>query len=236
MIPTYFVYMLLFFWVINLKTSIDFRMEVQALEEGGVEGKRNTTNSETNLEDEETAINQSLSMEGIRESIKYVGWPMLNLSLVYYLEYMCTTSFVDIGNSKKDTENSDSWMVRESFVLLQFAYQTGVFISRSSLDLIKIERVWILTGLQFINFLIFGVASSFKLFSVEVQLVLMVWVGLMGGSSYVNCMYLILENKHLQKKHKEVTINIASLFNDIGILAASLCAQGILLTFPQAGQ
>lgn len=55
----------------------------------------------------------------------------------------------------------------------------------------------------------------------------MVFVGLMGGCSYVNCYYLILENDTLDKRVKELATNIASFFVDFGILAASLTAFGV---------
>jgi len=50
----------------------------------------------------------------------------------------------------------------------------------------------------------------------------MVFVGLMGGGSYVNVMYQILENPKLAKNERELAIIICGIFNDIGILSASL--------------
>lgn len=52
----------------------------------------------------------------------------------------------------------------------------------------------------------------------------MVWVGLMGGGSYVNVMYQILENPRLAKSEKELALTMTGVCNDIGILAASLLA------------
>ncbi len=50
----------------------------------------------------------------------------------------------------------------------------------------------------------------------------MSWVGLMGGSSYVNVMYNILESDKLAKNEKELALTITTVCNDIGILSASL--------------
>ncbi len=50
----------------------------------------------------------------------------------------------------------------------------------------------------------------------------MVWVGLMGGSSYVNVMYNILESEKLAKSEKELAMTMTGVCNDIGILSASL--------------
>lgn len=53
---------------------------------------------------------------------------------------------------------------------------------------------------------------------------IMVWVGLMGGGSYVNVMYQILESPKLQRNEKELALTITTVCNDIGILTASLLA------------
>ncbi len=50
----------------------------------------------------------------------------------------------------------------------------------------------------------------------------MIWVGLMGGSSYVNVMYLILEGNSLKKSQKELALTLCTAGNDFGILFASL--------------
>jgi hypothetical protein len=56
----------------------------------------------------------------------------------------------------------------------------------------------------------------------------MAWVGLMGGSSYVNVMYQILESPDLPKNEKELALTMTTVCNDIGILSASLLS--LLLT------
>lgn len=50
----------------------------------------------------------------------------------------------------------------------------------------------------------------------------MLFVGLMGGASYVNVMYLIINSDIIPKREKELSANIVSIFNDIGVMTASL--------------
>jgi hypothetical protein len=50
----------------------------------------------------------------------------------------------------------------------------------------------------------------------------MIFVGLMGGSSYVNVNYLLLSNNKIEKTEKELVMNICSIFNDTGVLLSSL--------------
>ena len=89
--------------------------------------------------------------------------------------------------------------------------------------MIKIPRVEILTGLQLINFLFFLFNTIFLfLGNFYVCFLLMIWVGLMGGGSYVNVMYQILESPNLAKNEKELALTMTTVCNDIGILSASL--------------
>lgn len=58
---------------------------------------------------------------------------------------------------------------------------------------------------------------------------IMIWVGLMGGSSYVNVMYLIMKTDNLKDNEKELALTICTAANDIGILSASLLS--LILNF-----
>ncbi len=81
-------------------------------------------------------------------------------------------------------------MYLNSFILFQFCYQIGVAISRSSLSLFKVDRLWIITVLQTLNFA-FWMVNSFVLFIDRVVILFlpMVLVGCMGGLVYVNVIY-----------------------------------------------
>ena len=51
---------------------------------------------------------------------------------------------------------------------------------------------------------------------------LFVWVGIMGGGSYVNVLHGILELKTLKKSEKEMALSLSLLFNDTGIILATV--------------
>ena len=51
---------------------------------------------------------------------------------------------------------------------------------------------------------------------------LMVWVGLMGGASYVNVMFLTISIDILTFDQKELAVNICTFCNDSGVLLAAL--------------
>jgi hypothetical protein len=44
----------------------------------------------------------------------------------------------------------------------------------------------------------------------------MIYVGLLGGASYVNIFYILLNNSKYPEKDRELCINIAALFITVG--------------------
>lgn len=150
----------------------------------------------------------------------------MNLIAVYFLEYAILTFCCDVVAKKIKLLNPDKaheYTYANGYAILAFCYQIGVFISRSSLSFIIIRRVEIITLLQFAN-LIFWVFNTFFLFvqSYSVLFVIMILVGVMGGTSYVNVMYLILESDKLKKNQKELALTLSTAGNDFGILTASV--------------
>lgn len=104
---------------------------------------------EEQMEEGEAKINNALTMEGVKNSLNLVGWAIFNLAAVYFLEYMCTTSFAERANPKPSAEEEktqDFWH-KEAFILLSLCYQIGVFISRSSFNFFQFNRVGILTAI-----------------------------------------------------------------------------------------
>ena len=161
----------------------------------------------------------------LKRCVKLVWWPSLNLILVYFFEYVACTGGSDRaqGGNYKDDPN---WFVRNCYVILNFCYQLGVVLSRSSLALFKIKHIGVLTVLQFINVV-------FWLFQAAVHMVQgypiiwvlfahMFYVGLLGGSSYVNVFYIVLHDDKIPVKDREYCVNISAFANTFGITASSI--------------
>lgn len=144
---------------------------------------------------------------------------------MYFLEYCVLTSFAE--RAHPELPSYPNYLEENAYVILYMSYQVGVFFSRSSLALFKVKKVWILTYLQIVNFFVFLSVAIWRWMPTHFQIPVMLFVGLMGGCSYVNCYYLILEEKTLGKTMKELATNVASFFVDFGILAATLSALGI---------
>ena len=79
--------------------------------------------------------NVKLSVKGIKIVFSKVGFYLVNIFIVYSLEITCQIGFANFWSlhMKGKTENK-TWISNNAFIVMQFAYQIGVFISRSSLQ------------------------------------------------------------------------------------------------------
>lgn len=76
---------------------------------------------------------------------------------------------------------------------------------------------------QFLNWIFLFLNTRYMFCeSLYVLCPLFLWVGLMGGSTYVNAMHNILEMPELAKSEKEGAIVLCLIFNDMGTLLASI--------------
>lgn len=127
---------------------------------------------------------------------------------------------IKLSDMYPDRANETS--IKNFFVILNYCYQVGVFISRSSLKYVQIKQVWFLSVLQAINWTFMFLNTRYMFCTSLYYLCpLFVWVGLMGGGSYVNVMHNILELKTLHKSEIEGALVLTLMFNDCGILSSA---------------
>ena len=55
-----------------------------------------------------------------------------------------------------------------------------------------------------------------------------IWVGLLGGGTYVNTINNLLDLESLTYREKESAISLYLLFNDVGIIFSALFSLGIV--------
>ena len=153
---------------------------------------------------------------------------IFNLFLVFLLEYIIITSFANVMDYKVKQANpkdKDVFAIKDYFVVVNICYQVGAFISRSSLEYVKIPRVWLFTFVQAINFVvIFLNADYYFAPSLFFMCPMFLWVGLMGGASYVNVVNCLLQLDRLEQSERESAISLSLIFNDIGVLLAAVCS------------
>lgn len=105
----------------------------------------------------------------------------------------------------------------------QVTYQIGVFVSRSSVNIIQIERTWIMSTIQGILALFFLTEAIF-LFTPNISIIfIMIFIeGLQGGLAYVNTYYRI--SREIPATRKAFAMNIVASSDSIGIIFAGFLA------------
>jgi len=156
----------------------------------------------------------------IKAAIRASGNILFNMVAVYCLEY-----FVYPGLDDRETLCArKSW-----YTAMWMCYNVGVTISRLSVSFYRFKRVWILTVIQFINVLGWtlevytgAVRDSFTHErGYYIMIVWMVLVGLCGGATYSNCMYLFNTQAEIPDNLRELGINLGFFMSNVGITLAT---------------
>eukprot|EP00756_Hemistasia_phaeocysticola_P002258 Hpha_TRINITY_DN11559_c0_g1::TRINITY_DN11559_c0_g1_i1::g.32180::m.32180/K12389/BTS, CLN3; battenin len=154
---------------------------------------------------------------------------ILQMALVYVFEYAIQSAAAYVQPCETNgvkTEDSSNFIVKNFYVISQIMYQSGVFLSRSSLECFQIKRVGLLSLAQFFNMVWWLLLAKTKWLGgtpgVYWMLPMMFVVGLFGGASYVNVFHLVQTDKELTGLEKELAMNIGGLYVNLGIIGGAL--------------
>eukprot|EP00551_Chaetoceros_affinis_P012211 CAMPEP_0203665878 /NCGR_PEP_ID=MMETSP0090-20130426/3027_1 /ASSEMBLY_ACC=CAM_ASM_001088 /TAXON_ID=426623 /ORGANISM="Chaetoceros affinis, Strain CCMP159" /LENGTH=624 /DNA_ID=CAMNT_0050529595 /DNA_START=31 /DNA_END=1905 /DNA_ORIENTATION=+ len=166
----------------------------------------------------------SISGMSVGERLKFTLslWPyMVPLFVVYAAEYALQSGVWTAIGFPVDAEEARNSFYTNS----NWAYQVGVFVSRSSgaFWIAPMWVLWLMPLLQCANLVFFYfVATYHYYFWYNNGLLLMVcfYVGLLGGSVYVNGYMRI--NKDLPLAKREFALSTVSVDDNLGIVCADL--------------
>ncbi|CCE64769.1 hypothetical protein TPHA_0I02680 [Tetrapisispora phaffii CBS 4417] len=167
-----------------------------------------------------------LKLEFLRtvEKLKPLFVPyMLPLSIVYLFEYLINQAVSPtLLFPINETENLHFYhSYRDLYVLYGTLYQCGVFISRSTASYFRFKKLFLLSYLQGFNFLLAIIQSWYFIIKTPwILMILILYEGLIGGSSYVNTFMNILEDVEPQKI--EFSLGATSIADSSGIFFAAL--------------
>ncbi|KAF8790482.1 battenin-like isoform X2 [Argiope bruennichi] len=151
----------------------------------------------------------------VKPLLKY----MIPLGLVYFAEYFINQGLMELLYFP----NVRDWLPHEKqYRWYQVDYQVGVMISRSSVNIFRCYKLWILPILQMMNLIILLLNVCFPYIpSIWIVLAIILYEGLLGGCAYVNTFYKISLEDH---EDKEFAMGVASLGDSIGIALAGVVA------------
>lgn len=106
---------------------------------------------------------------------------------------------------------------------LNFDYQVGVFISRSSVNLFKIDKVYLMSLFQCINVIYFLAEVIFYVTpNLWIVFAIVFWEGLLGGGAYVNTFYRM--SKEISPTRRIFAMGIVAQADSYGIALAGFLA------------
>lgn len=106
---------------------------------------------------------------------------------------------------------------------LQVDYQLGVFISRSSVNVITIDKIWLMAVFQAFNVVLFLTEVFFWYMpSIWIIFAIVFWEGLLGGGAYVNTFYRM--SKELPEARRNFALGVVPLGDTVGIALAGALA------------
>ncbi|XP_060079208.1 battenin-like [Ylistrum balloti] len=157
---------------------------------------------------------------------------MVPLMFVYFAEYFINQGLHEI------LYFNNIWLTKsEQYRWYQVDYQLGVFISRSSVNVIEIKKLWLLPILQFINMGLLLLQVFYQFIpSIWIVLAIVLYEGLLGGAAFVNTFFRI--SKKVEPEYREFSMGVASMADSVGIAVAGavtipshnkICALNILV-------
>lgn len=204
--PAYVLYYFCFSYLIRLKVRLDATVRIASVESDIVEGK-------------EAHINEELSLSVIPIILRKLWFYSLNFGLVYFFEYSIFGYLAETASVKF---TGDLFTMKYLFLVIQCVYQIGVFIARSSLQLFKISKIQYLTLIQGFLFILWILFATVIHASEYVLIGAVLIVGFVAGLTYVNTIYMILEDERILKMEKEVSLNINGMAADLGVICSSV--------------
>ena len=192
-------------------------------------------NNQNNVKEEEKEMedinkgNKSMSIENFIKVMKSCGEVIGNLGIIYFFQFFCMNAIlvrvcdkVTIGFlHEKDVTPECSGKGKFEFILL--FYQLGMFISKSLIKIVRMIRpIEVYTVVTFIINILFIIEYYAGFLGWGNYIWISIIMGFFGGGTYSGGFYTILNSDKVQDNYKELTVNVATLFNDTGTFLSGI--------------
>ncbi|XP_063709903.1 battenin-like [Culicoides brevitarsis] len=179
-------------------------------------------NEETEVKDAEKQ--EELGAPSILDRIKYIPKLlryMIPLFIVYFSQYFINQGLLEL------IYFPNIWLKKaDQYRWFQATYQISVFISRSSINLVKFKAVWLLALLQCGN-LVYLLFEAIYYFSPNIYVVFLVVFleGLFGGGAYAKTFYRVSEE--IPERQRQFSMSIITVSDTPGIALSGLIAMPV---------
>jgi hypothetical protein len=198
---------------------------------GKNEGKEKNKDINEQNEDEKESENKELenmnkgnkimSLDNFVNVMRACGEIIVNLGLISFLTFFCFNSLViriceieDISFLPIDNKTN---VRKGKYEFIGLFFQLGMFISKTVIQLVrKIRPIEVYTIVVFIINIIFIIEYYTGFFGWGNYIWICLVLGFFSGGTYAGGFYAILNSDKVKENYKELSVNVATLFNDTG--------------------
>ena len=191
--------------------------------------------------DDINKLNKTMSCVNFKAVMKMCGRTIVNLGIIYFLYFICISCLVIRDCDKIDipflpieinNANSKKIKIRKGkYEFVNLFFQFGMFTAKTLIKLVrKIKPIEIYTGSIFGITIIYFVQYYTEFMPYWAFPIVNYILGCFSGGTYSGAFYSILHSGKVIQEYKELTVNIATLFNDLGTFLSGLVGY-VLLNF-----
>lgn len=144
--------------------------------------------------------------------------------LTFFFEFFMYPGLLDRADG---CNNFTQFPVRHGLTVSWLSFNVGVALSRASVALFQIERLWVFPVVQLFNVVIFVIFSSQQILPSVTAVGWMTWIGIIGGCTYVNTMRALQTWQEIPATMRELAMTVTFMTMMIAIAAATLLAKYI---------
>ena len=180
--------------------------------------------------DEMNKQNKTMNWTNFIAVMKMCGRVIINLGFIYFTQFVCVNAVVIRNSNKIDipflplSENSEKEKIRKGkFEFINMFFQLGMFTSKT---FIKIVR-----RIQPIEIYTIAITTITIIYILQYYSGFLPWwsfpfinyiLGFFSGGTYAGGFYVILHSGQVLLDYKELTVNVATIFNDTGTFLSGL--------------
>ena len=219
-------------------TKEEEKKEEETKEEEEKKDEENEENNDNNNQlDNVNANNQVMNWHNFTEVMRMSGRVVINLFFIYFTYFICNNSLTIMNASKLDIsflplETRDGKLVRKGkYEFINMFFQGGMFTAKTIITLVrKIKPIEVYT---------FSILTVLIIFFIEYYTGFLPWpvicifnfvLGFFAGGTYAGAFYVIIHSDQVLPDYKELTVNVATLFNDLGTFVSGLVGY-VLMNF-----
>lgn len=173
--------------------------------------------------------NKTFSLENFKAVMKMCGRVIINLGFIYFTQFTCVNSVVIRNSNKIDipflpiSKNDDKLVRKGKFEFINMFFQLGMFTSKTFIKIVrKIQPIEVYTCAITIITIIYLIEYYTGFLPWWCFPIINYILGFFSGGTYAGGFYVILHSGQVLLDYKELTVNIATIFNDTGTFMSGL--------------